>query len=45
MNMVRFRLSKIGDRIDMDVGDESYLLWLRYDDPFRSRLSYVNRMW
>ena len=43
--MGRFRRSKIGDRIGMDVGDESYLLWLRFDDPFRSRLSYVKRMW
>ena len=39
MDMGRFRRSKIGDRIGMDVGDESYLLWLPFDDPFRSRLS------
>ena len=45
MNMGRFRSSKVGDRVGMNVGDESYLLWLRFDDPFHSRLSYVNNMW
>ena len=44
MDMGKFRASKVGDRIDLDIGDESYLLWLRYENPFRSRLSYVNRM-
>ena len=43
--MGRFRSSKVGDRVGMNVGDESYLLWLRFDDPFGLRLSYANRMW
>jgi hypothetical protein len=44
MDMGKFRVSKVGDRIDLDIGDESYLLWLRFENPFSSRLSYVNRM-
>ena len=39
VNMSRFRSSKVGDRVGMNIGDKSYLLWLRFDDPFCSRLS------
>ena len=45
MDMGRFRASKVGDRVDMDANDEPYLLWFRFEDPFRPNASYVEKMW
>ena len=45
MEMGRFRASKVGDRVDMDADDEPYLLWFRFEDPFRLNASYVEKMW
>ena len=45
MDMGRFRDSKVGDRVGMDVDDKSYLLWLRFEDPFHPNASYVVKMW
>ena len=45
MDMGRFGASKVGDRVDMDADDEPYLLWFRFEDPFRPNASYVEKMW
>lgn len=43
--MGKFRVTCIGQRVKMGVDDESYLLWLRFEDPFRRKIDYVRRMW
>lgn len=36
--MGRFRVLKVGDRVGLDIEDESFLLWLWFENPFRSNL-------
>ena len=45
MDFDQFWASKVGDRVDMDADDEPYLLWFRFEDPFRPNASYVEKMW
>ena len=45
VDMGRFRGSKVGDRVGMDADNESYILWLRFEDPFCPNASYVEKMW
>ena len=45
MDMDKFRQSKIGDRLNLDFNDKSYLLWLRFDNPFRPNKDYVAKMY
>ena len=45
MDLGKFRHSKIGDRLNLDLNDESYLLWLRFDNPFRPNKEYVVKMY
>ena len=44
MNMSPFWVSKVGDMVRMDNNDECYMLYLRFEDPFRSNMDYVLRM-
>ena len=41
--MGRFRDSKVGDRVDMDADNEPYILWFRFEDPFRPNASYFEK--
>ena len=45
MDLGKFRHSKIGDRLNLDLNNESYLLWMHFDNPFRPNKEYVVKMY
>ena len=39
-----YRLEILGGRVGMSIEDECNILWLRYDDTFRTNADYVRIM-
>ena len=45
MDLGKFLHSKIYDWLNLDLNNESYLLWLHFDSPFRPNKEYVVKMY